>query len=214
MRRALAALSLSAALCVPGFAHAEEGDEPKKEKEQESEPPKKEGDKELHGSQGASSQWLPIILGGLAGMAVGAIAGTQANNQNPTLGPIVGVATGGIAGGGGGAWFIRNLREQDTTVAGTLTGLGIGGGLGALIAVNVDPGGRTLETIGKWSAAAILPLMGALVGHRLAVVWMKPTKKEEPKPEPAAGFVRPTFGPVVAATGKSSGFSLGLEGAF
>lgn len=212
MRAALVALPLLAVMALPRLALAEDGDEPKKAEE----PKKEEGEKELHGSQVASSQWLPIFLGAAAGVTIGALTGTAFDgNQPAVIGPIAGGAIGGFTGGSGGAWLIRGLREQDTSLAGTLTGLGFGAGIGAVLCANIDPNGRALETVGKWGSLVVLPLMGAFVGHRLAIVWARPAKKEDKAAEGTAAFVRPTVVPLFArGVSGTTGVAFGVDGAF
>lgn len=177
----------------------------------------KEGEKELHGSQVASSQWLPIFLGAGAGVIVGALSGQAFDSAQPAvIGPVVGGVLGGFTGGAAGAWLIRGLREQDTSVAGTLTGLGLGAGIGAILFTNVEPNGRALETVGKWGALVVLPLMGAFAGHRLAVVWARPAKKDDKAAAPAAFFrpsVTPLFGPAGVTNG-TTGVTFGVDGVF
>lgn len=181
------------------------------------EEPKKEGEKELHGSQVASSQWLPIFLGAGAGVIIGALSGQAFDSAQPAVvGPVVGGVIGGFTGGAGGAWLIRGLREQDTSVAGTLTGLGFGAGIGAILFTNVEANGRALETVGKWGALVVLPLMGAFAGHRLAVVWARPAKKDDKAAAPAAFFrpsVTPLFGPAGVTNG-TTGVTFGVDGVF
>jgi hypothetical protein len=167
-----------------------------------------------HGSQVASSEWLPISIGAAAGLVVGGLAGSFADPSTPaTIGPIAGGVIGAFTGGAAGAWLIRGAREQDTRLAGTLTGLGLGAGIGAVLLARTEPEGRALETVGKWSAIVLAPALGALAGHRLAVVWGSTATKEAPVPPPPVAFVRPNVAPVFGPNG-STGFSLGVDGAF
>jgi hypothetical protein len=166
---------------------------------------------EAHGSQVASSDWLPIVLGGAAGVVVGGLTGAAFDRGQPAVvGPVGGAAIGGLTGGAAGAWLIRSVRDKDTRLAGTLTGLGVGTGVGIVLFTRAEPNGRALETVGKWSALVIAPVVGAVVGHRLAVVFGG--KKDEPAPMPIA--VRPSIAPVVAPAGNAAGWTFGLDGAF
>lgn len=215
--RAAVAVPLLALLALPSteWATPARADDSESAKTEE---PKKEGEKELHGSQVASSQWLPIFLGAGAGVIVGALSGTAFDSGQPAVvGPIVGGVVGGFTGGAAGAWLIRGLREQDTAVAGTLTGLGLGAGIGAILCANVETNGRALETVGKWGSLVVLPLMGAFAGHRLAIVWARPAKKDDKAAAPAAAFVRPSVSPVFGPAGVSggtTGLAFGVDGVF
>ncbi len=164
---------------------------------------------EVHGSQVASSEWLPISLGAAGGVVVGGLAGTAFDTKPALVGPIVGGVLGAVTGGAAGAWLIRSAREQDTRVAGTITGLGVGAGVVAVLFAKSDPDGRTLETVGKWGALVVVPTLGALVGHRLAIVFGSTKTKEAPPAPPPVAFVRPSVAPI-----GTSGLAFGLDGAF
>lgn len=164
-----------------------------------------------HGSQVASSEWLPIMIGGAAGVMIGGLSGVAFDDSQPAvIGPIVGGVLGGASGGAAGAWIIRSVREKDTRTAGLITGLGIGGGIGAVLFTKMEPDGRALETIGKYGALVIAPVIGAVAGHQLASYFQsKPPKAKEPMPVAFAPSVAPVVGPHGA-----SGFTFGLDGAF
>lgn len=118
-----------------------------------------------HGSQVASSQWLPITIGGGVGLIIGVVVGQAVDPSQPVvIGPIVGGVFGALTGGGAGAWLIRGARGEDTRLAGALTGLGIGASLGTSIYAHTD------STLGKIAALVLFPAAGALAGHRLAFV--------------------------------------------
>jgi len=164
-----------------------------------------------HGSQVASSEWLPIMIGGAAGIMVGGLTGVAFDDNQPAVvGPIVGGVLGGVSGGAAGAWIIRSFREKDTRIPGMLTGLGIGGGVGVIMFSKMEPDGRALETIGKYGALVFAPLIGAVAGHQLAAyLQTKPPKEKEPVP---VAFV-PSVAPVVGPHG-ASGMTFNLAGAF
>lgn len=164
---------------------------------------------EVHGSQVASSEWLPIVIGGAAGVVVGGLAGTAFDTEPALVGPIAGGVLGGLTGGAAGAWLIRSAREQDTRLAGTLTGLGVGAGVAAVLFAKTEPNDRALETVGKWSALVVVPALGALAGYRLAIVFGSTQTKEAPPAPPPVAFVRPNVAPV--GTG---GLAFGIDGAF
>ncbi len=171
---------------------------------------------ELHGSQVASSEWLPIFIGGTAGVIVGGLTGLGFDDaQPPVVGPIVGGVLGGIAGGAGGAWLIRAKREQDTRLAGALSVGALGAGVGAILWANMDANGRALETVGKWGALVILPTIGAVVGHRLAIVWGSKTRTEAP-PEHVQVGIRPSVNPVFSPLGTRApnGMTFGFDATF
>jgi hypothetical protein len=118
-----------------------------------------------HGSQVASSEWLPITIGGGAGLIIGVIVGQAVDPSQPVVfGPIAGGVFGALTGGGAGAWLIRGARGEDTRLAGAMTGLGLGASLGASIYAHTD------STVGKIAALVLFPAAGALAGHRLAFV--------------------------------------------
>jgi hypothetical protein len=118
-----------------------------------------------HGSQVSSSEWLPITIGGGAGLIIGVIVGQAVDPSQPVvIGPIVGGLFGALTGGAGGGWLIRGVRGEDTRLAGALTGLGIGASIGTTIYAHTD------STIGKIAALVLFPAAGALAGHRLAFV--------------------------------------------
>jgi hypothetical protein len=165
-----------------------------------------------HGSQVASSEWLPISIGAAAGVMVGALGGAAFDDSKPVwAGPIVGGIAGGFAGGAGGAWLIRTQREKDTRTAGTICGLSIGVAAGTLMYAQIEPEGRALETVGKYGALVIAPLLGAVAGHAIAAhFYLKPPKENAPPP-PAA--IVPTVSPIMTAQG-TTGMSIGLNAIF
>ncbi|GAC1352439.1 MAG: hypothetical protein NVSMB1_15310 [Polyangiales bacterium] len=121
-----------------------------------------------HGSQAASSDWLPIVMGASAGVAVGALVGNAADPLQPaTWGTVLGGAVGALAGGGGGGWLIRSMRDADTRLAGTVTGGALGLGAGLVMMANTE------STYGKIPAVILLPLMGAVIGNKLAFTFSR-----------------------------------------
>lgn len=164
-----------------------------------------------HGSQVASSEWLPVIIGGASGVMIGGLAGVAFDDHQPAVvGPIVGGLLGGATGGAAGAWIIRSVRNKDARVPGLITGAGVGAGLGVILFSKMDADGRPLETVGKYGALIIAPLIGAVAGQQLAAyLQSKPVKEKEAAP---VAFV-PSIAPVVGPHG-ASGFTFGLDGAF
>jgi hypothetical protein len=165
-----------------------------------------------HGSQVASSEWLPISIGAAAGVMIGALAGSAADDSKPpVVGPILGGVAGGFAGGAGGAWLIRAQREKDTRLAGTITGLSVGVGVGGLLFAKMDADGRALETIGKWGSLVIAPLVGAVAGRAIAsYFYLKP-----PKEAPAAPTaIVPSVSPVVTGSHGATGMTFGIDAVF
>ena len=201
------------------------GDSSKAENPTAKEPPKVEKEnyewrKEeggIHGSQVSSSEWLPIMIGGAAGVMVGGLIGIGFDDRQPPLvGPIVGGVLGGVAGGAGGSWLIRAYRDQDTRLAGTICGLGVGAGLGTILFAKIDADGRPLETIGKFAALGIGPLVGAIVGRHLATHQMGRIPDDSPKaapPPPPEASIMPTVAPIMSAHG-TTGFAFGVDGVF
>lgn len=174
---------------------------PKVESEPVHEPTPAEEQRELHGSQVSSSQWLPITIGGGIGLIVGVVIGQAVDPSQPVLwGPIVGGVVGGLGGGAGGAWLIRGLRGEDTRFAGAMAGLALGGGLGASLAAHTE------NTFGKIAAVVLFPAAGALVGHRLAFMI---GRKEEKRPRLA---IMPTAAPVFVEGRGASGVIVGVSG--
>ena len=161
---------------------------------------------EEHGSQVASSEWLPIVLGAAIGTTAGALGGSAVDDSQPAIwGPIIGGAMGAVAGGGGGSWVIRAVREQDTRVSGAVTGVGLGAGVGGVLLAKTGP------LYGKIAAVVLCPLFGGFVGYKVADYY-------GPKRKPAdAAFVpteiRPIATPLVGASG-AHGVAVGLAGAF
>jgi uncharacterized membrane protein len=185
----------------PEPAKAPEPEPAAKSDEPVNEPTPDEPKRELHGSQVASSQWLPITIGGGIGLIAGVVVGQAVDPSQPVLwGPIVGGVVGGLTGGAGGAWLIRGLRGEDTRLAGAMTGLGLGGGLGFSLAAHTD------NLYGKIAACVLFPAAGALVGHRLAFVI---GRKEEKRPRFA---MVPTAAPVVVEGRGASGLVVGVSG--
>lgn len=164
-----------------------------------------------HGSQVASSEWLPIFIGGTAGIVGGGLAGVAFDDHQPAIvGPIVGGLIGGVTGGAGGAWLIRSFREKDARTPGLLTGLGVGAGIGVVLFSKMNPDGRALETIGKYGVLAIAPVVGAVAGYQLASFFQtKPPKEKEPAP---VAFV-PSVAPVIGPSG-AHGMTFAIDGAF
>lgn len=171
----------------------------------------------VHGSQVSSSEWLPVMIGGAAGVMVGGLTGIAFDDAQPAvLGPIIGGVLGGVSGGAAGSWLIRSYREQDTRLAGTITGLGVGAGLGVILFSKVDADGRPMETIGKFAALAIGPVVGALVGRHLATYLMGKVPEDNPKaaPPPPPVSIAPTVLPVLSPRGTATGMTFGLDARF
>lgn len=169
----------------------------------------------IHGSQVASSEWLPIMIGAAGGVAIGGLTGIAFDDAQPAvIGPIVGGVLGGVSGGAAGSWIIRSFREQDTRLAGTVCGLGFGAGLGAIMFTKVEADGRTLETIGKFAALGVGPLVGAFVGRHLATYMMgrvPDDKTAAPPPPPVT--LNPSFNPVMTR-GVATGMTFGFDATF
>ena len=166
------------------------------------------GETEEHGSQSASSEWLPIVLGAAGGVAIGAFVGPAVDDHQPAvLGPIFGAAIGGVAGGGAGSWFIRGVRDLDTRASGTVTFAALGLGLGAVFYSKTD---YWYEGV---PALVILPILGGFVGRKLAMEWASPKKSGEAATT-ARGAIVPTATPIVARDRGVTGLSLGVSGAF
>jgi hypothetical protein len=161
---------------------------------------------EWHGSQVAADEWLPISLGAGAGFVAGSLTGWAADPQQTVWGPLLGGLAGGATGGFAGAWFIREVRNEDTRLVGTLTGAGVGLCLGLTIYAQMEPNGRALETVGKYSALAILPALGALAGNRIANYFIR-------SEHPPIFSVVPSVGPLVGRNG-ADGVAVSLSGAF
>lgn len=173
---------------------------------------RKEGG-EAHGSQVSSSEWLPIMIGAAGGFLVGGLVGAGFDTaEPPVVGPAVGAGIGGFTGGAAGAWFIRSLREKDTRLAGTLTGLGVGAALGAIAFSKMEPDNRALETVGKWGSLVVFPVVGAIVGNRLAIVFSSPAPRDAAPPAPVATLV-PVVAPVFGPQG-STGLRIGFDATF
>ncbi len=166
-----------------------------------------------HGSQVASSEWLPIAIGGGAGVLVGVLAGAAFDDSQPPIGgPIVGAIAGGFAGGGGGAWLIRAQREKDTRLAGTITGLSLGVAVGAMSFAKIDADGRTLETIGKYGALVVFPVIGAVAGRALAAhFYLRPPKEAAPA---APTAIMPNVSPVITGAHGATGMTFGIDAIF
>ena len=171
---------------------------------------------ETHGSQVASSEWLPIFIGGAAGFIVGGLGGTAFDDhQPPYLGAIVGGGYGAIAGGGAGAWLIRASREQDTRTAGAFTGLGVGGGIGAVLFAETISHENKGTKAGGVAALVLLPVMGLFAGRSLAIyLGTKSTNPEGPPPPPAPVALRPNATPVITHGFGTTGMTFGVDGAF
>jgi hypothetical protein len=172
---------------------------------------RKESGDEAHGSQVASSEWLPILIGGSAGLIVGGVVGAAFDDHQPPIaGGIVGGAIGGVAGGAGGAWIIRTIREKDTRIPGMLTGLAIGAGTGLIMFNQMgDPEGKGLAIVGKWSALVLFPAVGAVVGYKLGTVWGGKASQDAP----ATTGIAPVVAPIVGTEG-AHGVSFGATGIF
>ena len=128
----------------------------------------------------------------------------DAPSQPATWGPILGGAVGGIAGGGAGAWFIRHVREENTRVAGAITGGALGLGIGLSLFA------RTEDVYWRLPGLLILPAMGAVVGDKLAVTFMGKSKRESSSV--ALHTVQPSVVPLVGRG--STGLSVGVSGSF
>jgi hypothetical protein len=161
---------------------------------------------EEHGSQVASSEWLPIVLGAAIGTTVGALGGSAVDDSQPAIwGPIIGGTLGAVAGGGGGAWVIRAVREQDTRLAGAVTGAGLGAGFGGVLFAKTDP------LYGKIPALVLGPLFGGFVGWKLADYYGPKRKAGDAAFVPSE--VHPVATPLVSNSG-AHGVAVGLAGAF
>lgn len=171
---------------------------------------RKEGGDEAHGSQVASSEWLPILIGGSAGLIVGGVVGAAFDDHQPPLaGGIAGGAIGGVAGGAAGAWIIRSIREKDTRIPGMLTGLAVGAGTGLIMFNQMgDPEGKGLAVVGKWSSLVLFPVVGAVVGYKLGTIWGGKASQDAP-----ATGIAPVVAPIVGSQG-AHGISFGASGAF
>lgn len=171
-----------------------------------------------HGSQVASSEWLPITIGAAAGVMVGALGGAAFDDSKPPwAGPLIGGITGGFAGGAGGAWLIRAQREKDTRLAGTITGLSVGVAVGTLIFARLDTddeNGKTrpLEMVGKFGALVIAPLVGAVAGRSVASYFYLRPPKEAPAAAPTA--IVPSIKPVVTGSHGATGMTFGIDAVF
>ncbi|MEO7092402.1 MAG: hypothetical protein ABI175_04065 [Polyangiales bacterium] len=176
----------------------------------------KASDGETHGSQVASSEWLPIFIGGAAGFIVGGLGGTAFDDhQPPVLGALVGGGYGAIAGGGGGAWLIRASRDQDTRVAAAFTGLGVGGGIGAVLFAETISESNKATKAGGIAALVLLPVMGAFAGRSLAMYFgSKPSNPEGRPPPPAPVAIRPNATPVITGGLGTTGMTIGFDGSF
>jgi len=161
---------------------------------------------EEHGSQVASSEWLPIVIGAAVGTTAGALGGSAVDESQPAIwGPIVGGAMGAIAGGGGGSWVIRSVREQDTRVSGAITGVGLGAGFGGILLAKTGP------VWGKIAAVALGPVFGGFVGYKIADYYGPKRKPSDAAFVPTE--VHPVATPLFANTG-AHGVAVGLAGAF
>lgn len=164
---------------------------------------------ETHGSQVASSEWLPIFIGASSGVVIGGLVGTGFDShQPPVLGALLGGGIGGITGGGGGAWFIRSIREQDTRFAGAVTGLGLGLGLGTVL---FDATG---SVPGKIAAIVLLPTMGAFAGRSLAIHFGGERTPEGSSPLQPTVSMTPTIAPLYGNGTGAHGMTVGLNGVF
>ncbi len=168
---------------------------------------------EVHGSQVASSEWLPIIIGGAAGLVVGGLGGSAFDDrQPPVFGALVGAGVGGFTGGAGGAWLIRGYRDQDTRVAGALTGLGVGVGLGSIIFAKTITSDQTGTKAGGVAGLILLPVIGIFAGRSLAI-YLGSKPKKEAAPAPVA-MMHPNVAPIVTPGLGTTGMTLGLDGVF
>ena len=175
----------------------------------------KAGPGETHGSQVASSEWLPIFIGGAAGFIVGGLGGTAFDDhQPPYLGALVGGGFGGIAGGGGGAWLIRSFREQDTRFAGAVTGFGVGGGIGAVLFAETISSDKGATKAGGIAGLVLLPVMGIFAGRSLAIYFGTKKSPEGAPPPPAPVAIRPTANPVITRGMGTTGMTFGIDGSF
>jgi hypothetical protein len=168
---------------------------------------------EVHGSQVASSEWLPIMIGGSAGLIIGGLVGGAFDDRQPPLfGALLGGGIGAVAGGGGGAWVIRGAREQDTRLAASITCGAVGIGIGSLVFANTIVSDKTETKIGGVFALVAIPVMGWLVGNRLAV-HLGGVPKPEAKPI-AIAAIRPSAAPVMTNGVGATGVTFGIDGAF
>ena len=165
---------------------------------------------EEHGSQVASSEWLPIFIGAAAGVVVGGLTGTAFDqHQPPVLGALIGGGLGALTGGGAGAWIIRSTRENDTRFAGAVTGLGVGGGIGVVLFTNID------STPGKVAALVLVPVMGAFAGRSLAIHFgTKSSTTSDAPPPPPTVSLRPSVTPIFGRGMGATGMTIGVDGAF
>lgn len=170
---------------------------------------KKPADDTAHGSQGSSGMGLPILLGGLAGVTVGAISGAIVDNSaTAAVGTLVGGGLGLMAGCASGAWLFDSMRDQDTRLPGLFVGLGVGAGLGLSFYEHTNDNG------GKIAALAVFPLLGAIAGWNVAAAMQGPLKKSDvAAPPPVVGHLTPIVAPTFDARGVASGLTLGLSGA-
>ncbi len=170
---------------------------------------------ETHGSQVASSEWLPIFIGGAAGFIVGGLGGTAFDDhQPPVLGALVGGGIGGVAGAGAGAWLIRGFREQDTRTAGAVTGLGVGGGIGAVLFAETISSDNKATKAGGIAAVIVLPVMGIFAGRSLAIYLGSKSTNPEGAPKPAPVAIRPNATPVITGALGATGMTFGFDGSF
>jgi hypothetical protein len=164
-----------------------------------------------HGSQVASSEWLPIVVGGTLGLASGGLIGYSFDDNQPAIaGPIIGGFLGGATGGAAGAWIIRAARDKDARTPAIIGGLAVGGAVGVVLFSKMEPEGRALETIGKYGSLAIAPVLGAITCYQLASYFQEKPVKEQP---PAPVAMVPSVAPVVGRDG-ATGLSFSLSGAF
>lgn len=168
---------------------------------------------EEHGSQVASSEWLPIVIGGSGGVIAGALIGTGFDDhQPPTLGALVGGGIGGVAGGAGGAWLIRAIREQDTRVAGAITGAATGLGIGCVLFNATLSSDNGANKVGGGVGLVVLPIMGLFAGRALAIYFGGDKSVPE---KPTLASLQPTIAPMMnARDGRASGMTIGLSGTF
>ena len=169
---------------------------------------------EEHGSQVASSEWLPVFIGASGGVIVGALVGSAYDDhQPPTVGALVGGGIGGLAGGAAGAWIIRAVRDEDTRVAGAFTGASVGLGIGCLLfnaALSSDNGANK---VGGGAALVLLPVMGTFAGRALAIDFGG--DKSNRKEMPHFATIQPSFVPVSGPRdARPAGVSVGLSGTF
>ena len=170
---------------------------------------------EEHGSQVASSEWLPIFLGASGGVIVGALVGTAFDDhQPPTLGAIAGGVVGGFAGGGAGAWVIRSMRDQDTRAAGAITGGAVGLGIGCLLLNATITDDNAGTKAGGIVAVVALPVMGILAGRALAIDFGGDKSNVKTAPMNFTS-VQPSFAPVAGLRdSRPAGMTVGLSGTF